>query len=80
MGDYDDTVTFRLFTRPSFLEGVGRILDFGGALSIYNRSLTGAVADSRAIASDWRAVGRDLRTAMRAYGEQVEKQEDCPKI
>ena len=55
-----------LFARPSFFEGVGRILDMGGTLTEFNRSLDGDAADSLAIASDWYAVGQDLRNAIDA--------------
>lgn len=56
--------TFSLFARPSFTEGVGRILDFGSTLSEYNRSETGEEADSLALYSDWRMIGMDIENAM----------------
>lgn len=49
-----------LFPRPSFLEGVARIFDFGGALSTYNISRSPSEADAHAIQADWEAVGDDL--------------------
>lgn len=52
-----------LFARPSFWEGVGRIVDFGGTLSEYNRSRNGVEADINALRMDWYAVGQDLRQA-----------------
>ena len=55
-----------LFARPSFLEGMARILDMGGTLTEFNRSPDGEAADSLAIASDWYAVGQDLRNAIDA--------------
>jgi hypothetical protein len=57
MGKY----TGLLYTTPSFLEGVGRIVDFGGALDMYNQSETPEEADTDAIASDWWAIGDDVR-------------------
>lgn len=53
-----------LFARPSFLEGVARIMDFGNTLNTYNISATPAEADNRAISADWQAVGNDLRRAI----------------
>ena len=50
-----------LFARPTFVEGLARILDWGGSLSEFNRS---GDADQIAIAMDWRMVGADLRTAI----------------
>ncbi len=52
-----------LFARPSFSEGMARIVDFGNTLSEYNRSPTGSQADSLAIRADWRAIGADLEEA-----------------
>lgn len=57
MGNY-------LFADPSFLAGVGRVLDLGGAFDDYNASPTEALADARAMRADWVAVGRDLQAAM----------------
>ena len=54
-----------LFSRPSFIEGIGRLLDFGGTLNEYNRSLTGEQADANAFASDWLALRSDFQEAMR---------------
>ena len=62
--DPDEIKSDFLFARPSLLEGVGRIVDFGGSLSMYNFSRTPAEADARAIAVDWRAVGHDVRVAL----------------
>lgn len=56
-----------LFARPSFWEGLGRLIDFGGTLTEFNSALSGPQADRYAIAQDWRAVGDDLRNAMGVY-------------
>ena len=55
---------YRLYARPSFLEGVARVFDRGGVLNRYNRSRSEAEADYKAIASDWYTVGKDLREAI----------------
>ena len=58
-----------LFARPSFLEGMGRIMDFGDVLQEYNRSLTPQQTDSLAILADWGAVAQDIGAAVRQYEE-----------
>lgn len=50
-----------LFARPTLLEGLARILDWGGTLSEFNRH---AHADRVAIAMDWRMVGNDVRAGI----------------
>jgi hypothetical protein len=55
---------YKLFPTPGFLTGVGRLVDFGGALNHRNMSVTGREADARALRSDWEVVGRDIDTAM----------------
>ena len=50
-----DDYTSVLFARPSFAEGIGRLLDFAGTLTEYNRALTGQQADEAAFARiPWR--------------------------
>jgi len=64
--------TFQLFTYPSFLEGVGQLVDVTGSLNRYKTTDTDPEADTKALKSDWEAVGSDLRTAIKEYGEQEE--------
>lgn len=59
--------TTRLFSRPSFLEGMGRIFDFMGLLNDYQYDKTEKEADLNALRSDWFAVGDDIRTAIKTY-------------
>lgn len=56
-----------LFAQPSYLSGVARIFDFGGALNEYNDLPTGEEADALALALDWAVVGDDIRAAMDAF-------------
>lgn len=58
-----------LFARPSFLEGVARILDLGNTLNEYNRSDSPEEADERALRADWEAIGGDFRSAMHLFAE-----------
>ncbi len=53
-----------LFARPSFLEGMSRIVDFGDTLKEYNYSPTGKEADEIALWADWTVVGNDVRTVL----------------
>ncbi|MDO4721438.1 MAG: hypothetical protein Q4A78_12300 [Peptostreptococcaceae bacterium] len=53
-----------LFSEPSFWEGVGRLFDWAGTLSKYNDSKSSKEADYKAIQSDWRAIGDDIREAI----------------
>jgi hypothetical protein len=62
--------SFRLFARPSFLEGVARIFDFANVLPRYRYERTEHAADANALTSDWMAVGDDLRHAIRTYERQ----------
>lgn len=59
--------TFYLFAQPSFIEGMGRVLDLGSNLQNYNQSPTSEEADYNALLSDWLAVGDDIRSAIKKY-------------
>ena len=65
-----------LFATPSFLTGVARLLDLSGRFGVYNDSADEAVADARAIYSDWRMVGQDLAGAMTVV---VEREQATPQ-
>ena len=59
-----------IYAKPSFLEGVARLFDFGGTLNTYylvSSDEDPREADARAIASDWEAVGRDMSSAIGQY-------------
>lgn len=59
-----------LFARPSFLEGMARVIDLGGTMQVYNDSQTEREADLRAIKKDWQAVGEDILNAVKSYEQQ----------
>ena len=67
-----------LFAMPSFLTGVARLLDLSGRFDVYNDSSDEAIADARAIYSDWRMVGQDLAGAMTVVERQVTTPRDAP--
>ena len=56
--------TARLFAEPSFIEGISRTIDIGSTLNEYNRNKTEEEADTKAIQSDWKAVGDDIYLTM----------------
>ena len=59
-----------LFGSFNFWEGMARVLDVGGTMVVYNESPTIEEADSRALSSDWQAVGDDLRNTMNIYAKE----------
>lgn len=63
--------SYYLFARPSFFEGVARLVDFSGSLQVYNESESEARADAWALAGDWWAIGDDLRTVLHHYDERI---------
>lgn len=64
-----------LFATPSFLSGAASAFDIGGTLVEYNISRNEADADSRAIASDWAVVGKDIQHCV----DQTEKENETTK-
>jgi uncharacterized membrane protein len=66
MNSYRRTSTDFLFARPSFVSGVGRLVDFGCLFDQYNGSRTPIEADVRAAVSDWLSVGDDIQSAIDA--------------
>ena len=65
--DHDLQTDF-LVAMPSVFLGVARLVDLGSTLDAYNVSPTPEDADTIAIASDWRMVGKNLRDAIEAQG------------
>ncbi len=73
-----------LFARPSFVEGIARLIDVGGSLNVYNTSPDGVTADTRALDADWRAVGDCVKESILRYARRLEKRstqtEDNPSV
>lgn len=65
-----------LYARPSFREGVARVLDMGDTLTEYNYSLTPQQADRLALRSDWMVVGEDLRHAMIQAARELRREDN----
>jgi hypothetical protein len=61
------TYSFRLFARPTFLEGAARVFDLTHVLQRYRDDATDHEADATALRSDWMAVGDDIRPAIGIY-------------
>lgn len=57
----------KLFARPTFAEGAGRLLDMGATMQKYNTSKSETQADIDALQNDWRAVGQDFSISISQY-------------
>lgn len=68
--------SYCLGARPSFLEGIARLMDFGNSLNEYKSYPSGVEADHAAIARDWAMIGLDFRNAIAEFEE--EEAEHCP--
>lgn len=68
-----------LFARPSFAEGVARLVDFSGTLNQYNSSPSSQEADELALWADWCAVGEDMQSALEEGKAVVKKQQKKEK-
>lgn len=68
-----------LFSRPSFLSGVSRVMDLGATLNEYNYMISPSEADACATRSDWSVVGEDISFAMEKHENELSphgKEED----
>ncbi len=77
MSDHFDTLTFNLFSRPSFLEGMGRIFDFSHSYHFYNYSKSVKEADLKALHSDWIMVGRDIKLSIDKHEQEEKSESHC---
>ena len=57
----EDMYSDFLYARPSFLEGMARVMDIGGTLNEYNSS---GDPDTIALLMDWLVVGQAMRQAI----------------
>ena len=65
-------MTDYLFSRPTFLSGVGSLADLAGTAHEYNRWRTASESDAWALYSDWLAVGNDLWAAIDGVAAEIE--------
>lgn len=70
-----DRYSYFLGARPSFLEGIARLMDFGNSPNEYKSYSSGAEADYAAIARDWAMIGLDFRNAIAEF--EAEETEHC---
>ncbi len=71
------TGTDFLFARPSLVEGVGRVVDFGNTMSVYNYSPSGETADAL---YDWFVIGQDIVRAARRCRRKLRDQSRVEKV
>ena len=60
---------FIRYARPSFFEGMARIIDFGNTLNRYPKYRSASEEDMLALRSDWLTVGDDIRAAISEFDE-----------
>ncbi|MEW6238823.1 MAG: hypothetical protein AB1656_25850 [Candidatus Omnitrophota bacterium] len=63
--------TFDLFAIPSFLEGIGSVIDLGGNFHYYNENRTPEEADMKALLSDWNAIGIEFNKAFQTLQKEA---------
>jgi hypothetical protein len=69
MTDFNElSPTFRLYGMPSFLQGMAMAMDASYTMPDFNQNSDPGLADSMAVAADWRAVGNDMSAAMGEFG------------
>lgn len=69
----EDMYSDFLYARPSFLEGMARVMDIGSTLNEYNSS---GDPDTIALLMDWLVVGQAMRQAINQYEtEEVDELE-----
>lgn len=69
-----------LFSKNSFLTGVGSVLNIPGNYYKFNSSKSGVAADRKAVASDWGVVGNDIRNAVLKVTIYIEKSDSLTPI
>ena len=76
MGTNINNEMFQLYAEPSLIQGMGTLFDVSGSLLEYNYSRNENEADFKALASDWRTVGQDLKRAILAYRQLTNEQQE----
>lgn len=63
--------TLNQLARPSFAEGMARILDIGITLQKYDAVAMARDTDSRPMLCDWMVTGDDLRVSIETYDHRI---------
>lgn len=66
-----NTRTDFLISKTDFLTGMGSVASTQGSYFEYNYSENGALADKRAIESDWKMVGKDILSAITKFRREL---------
>jgi hypothetical protein len=69
----EDSPTFRLFSVPTFLDGMGSVVSLDGTCHSFNMSRSPDEADRLALYADLLAVGDDFRVAIGRAKEEAEE-------
>ena len=67
----ENSPTFRLFSIPSSIEGVGSIADMAGCDFYYNSNHSAEEADFLALLSDWKSIGMDLSKSIKNFSKSA---------
>ena len=59
-----------LFAQPTFLTGIGRLVDLFEVFDDYNHSRTEAEADARGLYADFRITGEDIVRALQSAKDE----------
>lgn len=62
-----------LLPKNNFLVGLGSVLNINGLYFDYNYSKTAQEADNKAIFSDWKNVGEDIKTAEKKFKKNLKR-------
>lgn len=68
-----NSYTHILTAAPSFIEGMGRLLDFGDTMTEYNSCPSTVLADELATRADWATVGNDIRASMAQFAAEMDQ-------
>ena len=60
----------RLYSNPNFVIGMGSIFNIAGSYFDYNYSISGMIADKKAIQRDWDVVGYEFNNAISAVAHE----------
>ena len=62
-----------LFPKTNFLVGMGSVFNVQGRYFTFNYTNSGAIADLKALESDWGVIGQDLKTSASNLEKNLKK-------